>query len=276
MDNQNYTLQSKPTTNWTWIYHETLYSPDLSFGAKGLWCYINSKPLGWQFSSQRIAEETKEAVGAIQRLLRELIGAKLLIAHKHSDGHITYELTGTFAQSTNPKRQNAVLASISKKDKSLFNKLNKDGSDEPMASNVEKSEEQDDKRNPDINEMFEYWESKMHYPIKSNAGKNRMACYNLLRRKDVGKERLKSIIDDLRSGKQYPPQCSDFLEMQSKWNKIEAWQLRLKPKKISNSREILERKYKNPEPIKEVELTEEQREANRKMWAEMRASLFNK
>lgn len=234
MVKNNYTLEAKPIANFTFIFHETLYSPELSFGAKGLWCYINSKPLGWQFSSQRIADETKEGIKAIRTLLNELITAKLLVAHKHADGHITYELKNTKAKE--PKSHKGLLGSISKKEIDISKDISMD------KGHVEKSEKED-KSNPDINELFTYWEEKRGYKVKSNAAKNRMACYNLLRRKDIGKDRLKMIIDDLATGNQYPPECADFCELQLKWNKIEAWQLRLKPRKTT-AKEYLEKKYR--------------------------------
>lgn len=229
MERNNYTLEAKPIANFTFIFHETLYSPELSFGAKGLWCYINSKPLGWQFSSQRIADETKEGVKAIRTLLNELINANLLVSHKHSDGHITYELKNIKAKE--PKSHKGLLGPISKKEIDISKDISMDKT------------EKENKSNPDINELFAYWEEKRGYKVKSNVAKNRMACYNLIRRKDIGKDRLKQIIDDLVTGDQYPPECADFCELQLKWNKVEAWQLRLKPKKTT-AKEYLDKKYK--------------------------------
>ena len=47
--------------------------------------------------------------------------------------------------------------------------------------------------NPDINEMFVLWEQQFGFAQKQSA-ENRRACYNLLRRKDLGKDKLAKVI----------------------------------------------------------------------------------
>ncbi len=47
--------------------------------------------------------------------------------------------------------------------------------------------------NPDINEMFGLWEKQFGFAQKQSA-ENRRACYNLLRRKDLGKNKLAKVI----------------------------------------------------------------------------------
>lgn len=52
--------------------NNVLTSTELTFKAKGLFGYLQSKPSGWDFSSLRITYETKDGRDAIQAGLREL------------------------------------------------------------------------------------------------------------------------------------------------------------------------------------------------------------
>lgn len=277
------TLESTPRANFTWIMHTTLYSPVISFKAKGLWCYINSKPNGWQFAAERIAKEAKEDIKAIRSGLKELVDSGLLKWQKLPDGHVVYTLLEVepdpkCQNGTMPKRHCAETALISKKDiKVKKNNKVKGSQDEQADTSAEFSTEfctgqTDEQGNQQINALFEYWQTINGYPIKSNVAANRKACYNLLRRKDIGEDRLKAIIADLTSGKQYPPSCADFVELQSKWNKIEAWQTRLAPKKktVTNF-------YKPArEAVQTAAITDEEHAKTSAAMAEFKASFFGR
>jgi hypothetical protein len=49
-----------------------LNDPNLSFRAKGLFAYIQSKPDGWRFSVSRIASQTKDGRDSVQSAIKEL------------------------------------------------------------------------------------------------------------------------------------------------------------------------------------------------------------
>jgi len=52
--------------------NELLNNPKMSLKAKGLFTYLQSKPDGWKFSTERIAKQTKEGRDAVRRTLQEL------------------------------------------------------------------------------------------------------------------------------------------------------------------------------------------------------------
>jgi len=54
------------------IPHHILYDENMSFAAKWLWWYIQSKPDNWDFSSHRIIQETKESLNSVKKYLKEL------------------------------------------------------------------------------------------------------------------------------------------------------------------------------------------------------------
>ena len=70
-----------------------LYNPNISFKAKGLWTYLQSKPDGWDFSAERIANEAQDGVTAIYSALHELEENGYLIRKKEKNdkGHFDYE-----------------------------------------------------------------------------------------------------------------------------------------------------------------------------------------
>ena len=84
-------MLTKQKINFTQVQNELLVRSDIDFGLKGLFAYIMSKPDGWEFSSYRIAQETKESDRTIKTMINKLIKLGYLIRTKHSTGKITYE-----------------------------------------------------------------------------------------------------------------------------------------------------------------------------------------
>jgi len=77
--------------------------------------------------------------------------------------------------------------------------------------------------NPEVNEMFEYWEQTTQMKIETRIKANRFACSNLL--KKHGKEKLERIIGGVAqaAGDQYAPRVSDFVTLQSKLPDLLLW-----------------------------------------------------
>ena len=74
---------------WTQTPNAIINHSDLSFKAKGIWTYINSKPEGWDFAVWRITDETKEGEKSIRSGLNELVQFGYLeYRAKHKDGKL--------------------------------------------------------------------------------------------------------------------------------------------------------------------------------------------
>lgn len=52
--------------------NELLNNPDISFKAKGLYAYLNSKPDNWDFSVESIAAQVKEGIDSVRGGIHEL------------------------------------------------------------------------------------------------------------------------------------------------------------------------------------------------------------
>lgn len=54
------------------VPNELLNNPDISFKAKGLYAYLNSKPDNWDFSVEGIANQVKEGIDSVRAGIHEL------------------------------------------------------------------------------------------------------------------------------------------------------------------------------------------------------------
>jgi hypothetical protein len=67
------------------VPNELLNNPEISFKAKGLYAYLNSKPDNWDFSVERISHQAKEGVDSVRGAIHELEQFGYLIRRKHQD-----------------------------------------------------------------------------------------------------------------------------------------------------------------------------------------------
>lgn len=84
----------------------------------------------------------------------------------------------------------------------------------------------------DINELFEYWEYVMGFPILGQKQKNRFACSNLI--KAHGVEKTKRLVDGVSkaSADRFSGiRIADFIQLQQRQNDLIAWG----KKTVSNS-----------------------------------------
>ena len=79
-------------TEYATVPNSLLALPSLSMKAKGIYAYIQSKPIGWSFSKERIAKETAEGVDALRSGMDELVSAGYLRINKLASGRTELEL----------------------------------------------------------------------------------------------------------------------------------------------------------------------------------------
>lgn len=85
--------------------------------------------------------------------------------------------------------------------------------------------------NPELNEMFDYWQQTTGLAITARTVPNRHAASNLF--KKYGAERLKRLIDGVAAAQsdQYAPRIADFTQLQNKVDELILWG---KKKSVSN------------------------------------------
>ena len=72
----------KASVNFTQVSNVILNDKCLSAKAKGVYCYLFSKPDNWDFSSERIANEFSDGEKSIRSALKELEDAGYLERQK--------------------------------------------------------------------------------------------------------------------------------------------------------------------------------------------------
>jgi hypothetical protein len=77
--------------------------------------------------------------------------------------------------------------------------------------------------NPEINELFDYWQEKTGIAISSKTKMNRNAANNLLKKNGI--DNTKRLIDGvaLARADQYAPRIADFIQLQSKLTELLVW-----------------------------------------------------
>lgn len=117
----------KFVTPYTQSPNQMLSDKNLSWQAKGLWTYIQSKPDSWDFSSERMSSESTDGLRATRSALKELEVNGYLRRLKLTDGRMEYELyeDPKLRFSTEAKRHSAKTSPISNKDLNTNKELNK-------------------------------------------------------------------------------------------------------------------------------------------------------
>lgn len=75
----------KSTIPFTMVANAVLVNPEISAMAKGIYCYLCSKPDGWQFHNDIICREIKESIQRFRTAINELIDAGFIVRRQFKD-----------------------------------------------------------------------------------------------------------------------------------------------------------------------------------------------
>lgn len=114
----------KLTVPYAQVPNELLCDKKISFKAKGLWAYIQSKPNDYDFSSHRIVDETNDGLDSVKTALAELEQGGYLIRKRLQSGRVDYCLT--FPKVENPTGGKSPRGKIHPVSKNNLNNTNKD------------------------------------------------------------------------------------------------------------------------------------------------------
>lgn len=81
-------FRKKYESNFTQVPNELLEHPQLSFKAKGIMCYLLSRPDDWEVSQRQMARTMKDGRDSI------MSGFKELVAYGYLDGQYTMMRNG--------------------------------------------------------------------------------------------------------------------------------------------------------------------------------------
>tara|TARA_R100001086_G_C11847959_1_gene260622 strand:- start:8374 stop:9063 length:690 start_codon:yes stop_codon:yes gene_type:complete len=204
---------------FTQVANEVLQDPKLSAKAKGIYAYLYSKPEGWDFAIERIAQEFTDGERAIRSGIQELEANGYLYRERLQSGRVVY-LLKTKMQSVSPpaetagggnrrgtKPQGEVLQGLSNKENKKIKK------DIAPASPV-----------PDLNALIELFEpvNPTFERIFSNTTQ-RKALERLVVK--FGREKIEGTIRALPqiNGEKYAPTITTPVQLENKLAQLIAY-----------------------------------------------------
>jgi len=166
------------------IPNDLLNSIDISFKAKGLYAFIQSKPDSWEFSAERIAKQVKEGLPSIISGLKELEIYGYLVRHRYQNNrgfwivdYLLYEI---------PNEENLVLGNPQQEKPTTgkpTNISNIDFSKQEDNTNINNKKEREEKATfsemikPYLHELGGEYSNFFYYWIEKNKkGKERWEC----------------------------------------------------------------------------------------------------
>lgn len=170
--------------------NDLLNNENISFKAKGLFAFIQSKPDNWEFSAERIALQTKDGIDGVRTALQELEQHGYLVRSKYQDNkgywHIEYTLLQkpTLENPTQEKPRLENTLNNSKKDYSKKDLVKKKYIYLGTFKNVKLTEKEVDTLNDDLGEHnVESLIESLSYYIETNKRGKYYTNHNLVLRK---------------------------------------------------------------------------------------------
>lgn len=146
----------KVSKNYGIIPNEILNLKEISFKAKGLFAYIQSKPDGWDFSAERISMQTDEGLASVRSGLKELEKYGLLIRRKYHNEQGFFETEYILCEQPmveNPTLDNPTLEKPTLEN--YINNSNKDFSKKEESNNFKSNNKKDIRKEFLASEFFQ-------------------------------------------------------------------------------------------------------------------------
>jgi hypothetical protein len=88
----------------------------LGFKAKGVWGYMSSKPRGWKFSAERIANDSSDGRKSVLAAMQQLVDAGYLNRSKDGTGRMTYVISDEAYVGIEPRVELSPLEGLGMRD----------------------------------------------------------------------------------------------------------------------------------------------------------------
>lgn len=83
---------------------------------------------------------------------------------------------------------------------------------------------------PSINELFDYWEQIMGYPITVKKTENRRFANLLIKREGLERAKQYVLASSYARSDQYAPRITSLTDLYYKWDKLTEWGMRRRAK----------------------------------------------
>lgn len=194
----------KRESNFTQVSNSFLRDSNISFKAKGLFCYMFSMSEDWNFTLKSIATQQNDGLASIISAMKELKEFSYVVYTKHTDG------TGTYFLDDEPKVENPNLENP-----------NVENPNFGKSTRIKKSQLDKNKntKGEDAEEIYE------HYKNKLKASKSKQTSLNNITKwlNEYSKEDLIKAIDNYSIEKKvlndtemkFIKECSNFFGVKS-------------------------------------------------------------
>lgn len=165
------------------VPNNVLNDDRLSFKAKGLFAYIQSKPSGWDFNGRRVAKDSKDGYKSVYAGLKELEDAGYLTRKRCKDEKGKFDWEYTLSSTQNGDIQNGDIQNgdIQKVDNNKERSSNKELVKKNITStNVEEAKPQKGYGDENINWLLKEFETIMQFSPKGSVKQERRYAKHLL------------------------------------------------------------------------------------------------
>lgn len=206
--------------------NELLNNPNISFKAKGLFAYIQSKPDGWDFSVERIQLETKDGRESIISGLQELENEGYLSRNKYQDEKGYWQIEYILRE--NPASENPTTGNPPKENPQINKKIVK----KKYIQINNNTEEASLSPKNEVNLLLDFFKQNINPHINFGNKTERKAADDLIKKYSL--EMVKKVLTALeqkRKTDKYIPTVTTPYELYAKWAKI-GQHLKQKERKI--------------------------------------------
>ena len=175
-------------------------------------------------SMKAIAEATGLSYGQVRAAAQKAKEAGLIDYRSGYKPGTTEKTTYWSAEKVKSEITKISTSGVRKTSTSLTNNK-KDNKLKELDTNVSRAKQPDEHGNSDINAIFQAWQDAGLPAITSRGQANRRIVWNMLRNKQIGKERLLRGIQLASEayGKPYAPTVFNFEDLNRKLTALEAW-----------------------------------------------------
>lgn len=147
-------------------------------------------------------------------------------ANETTPKSVVFDETTPKSVDTTPKSVVGIEVDLNRnKLKRMSESLNKLKSSKEDGGEPPKDGVKQDKRNPLVEAAYEQWDLVVGKAITARKQYNRWACNRLIKRKDVGLDKVLAVLPYVKQaeGVQFAPQVRSFEELEQKWDKLQSW-----------------------------------------------------
>lgn len=203
------------------VANGVLFDKNLSLKAKGLYAYLYSKPDGWDFSGDRIVQETKDKRVSVFNALKELEKAGYLKRTRMASGRMSYSVI--YPPEPVAENQHEPVAEKAKVQKPHFAEISSISNKDKykVIKNIQSNTIAEATKSPDeVNELLAFFQKTINPHINFANATQRKSAQELI--KSYGLEKTLKVAQYAISiqGQAYAPVITTPHQLKEKFSQL--------------------------------------------------------